>query len=118
MLCESVGQSRGIWFTTLPVVGGRALEHCLVPGPVLPPVACLPRLSSAISSVWQILHGDGMPHTLVRREVWYQMMPPRPGQPLASAIDWRRSERRALRRSLPASFRKGSFTISILRGTL
>lgn len=39
VLGESVGQSRGIRFATLPLIGGGSLEHCLVPGPVLPPVS-------------------------------------------------------------------------------
>ena len=39
VLGQSVGQRRGIRLATLSVVGGRALEHGFVPGPVLPPMA-------------------------------------------------------------------------------
>ena len=35
-----------------------------------------------------------------------------------SVAGWRRSARSALRRTLPASSRKGSLTISTVRGTL
>lgn len=38
VLGEGVGQGRGIRLATLPVVGGGALEHGLVPDPVLPPM--------------------------------------------------------------------------------
>ena len=39
VLGESTGQGRGIWFATLSVVGGGALEHGFVPNPVFPRVA-------------------------------------------------------------------------------
>jgi catechol 2,3-dioxygenase-like lactoylglutathione lyase family enzyme len=38
VLGESIGQRRSIWFTTLAVVRGGALEYGLVPDPVLPPM--------------------------------------------------------------------------------
>src|SRR5271167_758314 len=36
VLGECIGQGRGVWFAALSVVGGGALEHGLVPDPVLP----------------------------------------------------------------------------------
>ena len=58
VLGESIGQGRGVWFATLPVVAGGAFEHGLVPDPVLPRVARLP--SRHVFSVAD-LHGDGLP---------------------------------------------------------
>ena len=55
---ESIGQRRCVWFATLPVVVGSALEHGFVPDPVFPRVA---RLS--LRHVFSVSdpHGDGLP---------------------------------------------------------
>jgi hypothetical protein len=60
VLGESVGQSWGVRFSTLPVVGGGTFEHGLVPDPVLPRVACLP-----LRHVFSVaeLQGADCPHT-------------------------------------------------------
>ena len=58
VLGESVGQGRGVRFSTLPVVSGGALEHGFVPDPVLPSVA-----HRSLRHVLRVpdVHGDGLP---------------------------------------------------------